>query len=217
MTIHSMRRTYNKQGIDVADVCPDPVEQFHLWFENARQSSPGDWFEANAMTVATADRAGLVSSRILLLKGFDQGCPMFFTNYLSQKGRQLADNPHASICFYWPHCEQQIRIEGTVEQTSAEASDQYFQSRPRGNQFGAIISQQSETIESRQWLETRLAAAQQQYGEDQPIPRPEHWGGYRLLPVRFEFWQGRADRLHDRILYRRSDTTQPWTIERLSP
>ena len=101
--MHSMRRTYTQQGIDVSDVADDPVDQFHLWFQQARDNSPGDWFEANAMTVATADASGVVSSRILLLKGFDDGCPLFFTNYLSQKGRQLAVNPHASLCFYWPH------------------------------------------------------------------------------------------------------------------
>lgn len=216
MTIHSMRRDYGKTGIDVGDVQPDPVDQFTLWFDAAREESPGDWFEANAMTVATADAQGNVTSRILLLKGFDSGCPIFFTNYESSKGKQMTANPQAALCFYWGHREQQIRIEGWVEKVSAELSDEYFQSRPRGSQFGAIISQQSDTIESRQWLESRLKEAEQRFGEG-PIPRPEHWGGYRLVPRKFEFWQGRSNRLHDRIVYCRDDHESPWQISRLSP
>lgn len=216
MTIHSMRRDYSKTGIDVCDVQSDPVDQFSLWFDAARQESPGDWFEANAMTVATSDTVGNVTSRILLLKGFDSGCPIFFTNYESCKGKQIAANPQAALCFYWGHREQQIRIEGRVEKVSAEVSDDYFQSRPRGSQFGAIISQQSDEIESRQWLESRLSEAEGRYG-DSPIPRPAHWGGYRLVPHKFEFWQGRANRLHDRIIYRRENDASAWQIVRLSP
>lgn len=218
MTIHKMRRTYTSGGLDVSNAAADPVEQFQKWFQDAVDTSPGEWFEANAMTLATASKGGHATARIVLLKGFEECCPIFFTNYLSEKGVQMAENPFATLCFYWAHCERQIRIEGHVERVSAELSDQYFASRPRGSQLGALVSQQSAVVASREFLEQRLAELESQYGES-PIPRPPHWGGYRLLPEKYEFWQGRENRLHDRIVYSRSEgeTGNPWTLSRLSP
>ena len=216
MTIDTMRRRYTSGGIDVSDAEADPVEQFHKWFADAIHNSPGDWFEANAMTLATSSKLGHVTSRIVLLKGFDDDqCPIFFTNYLSEKGQQIAENPRAAICFYWPHCERQIRIEGTVTKVSAEVSDTYFQSRPRGSQLGALVSQQSAVVSNREFLESSLQGLEQKYASDK-IPRPESWGGYRLKPSKFEFWQGRDNRLHDRIVYQiAGDTT--WERFRVSP
>ena len=216
MTIDSMRRSYGSGGIDVNNVSDDPVDQFHVWFKAAHEQSPGDWFEANAMTLATSDRAGRVSARIVLLKGFDAGCPMFYTNYQSDKGLQLAENPHAALCFYWPHMEQQVRIEGGVEKVSAELSDKYFHSRPRGSQIGAVVSEQSRVVDSRETLDQQLREAEARFA-DQKVPRPEHWGGYRLQALRFEFWKGGEHRLHDRIIYRRESLDAPWVRERLAP
>lgn len=215
MTIDKMRRDYRVGVFDVESALADPIAQFDLWFQAARETSPGDWFEVNAMTLATADKAGNVSARILLLKGFDHGGPVFFSNYLSDKGRQLTENPQASLCFYWPHREQQIRIEGRVEKVSPELSDEYFQSRPRGSQLGAMVSQQSSPVNSRLAMETRLTELEQEFAAKQ-IPRPAHWGGYRVLPSRYEFWQGRENRLHDRIVYRATNSGG-WLRERISP
>lgn len=215
MTIDQMRRTYTAGGFDVADAVADPAEQFRLWFDAAKDNSPGDWFEANAMTLSTADSEGRVTARIVLLKGFDEDCPIFFTNYESEKGRQLKQNAQASLCFYWPHLERQIRIEGVVEKSSETLSDEYFQSRPRGSQLGAWVSEQSEAVVNRDFLEKRLAELELQYA-NQSIPRPKHWGGYRIQPVKYEFWQGRNNRLHDRIVYvSRPDLC--WQLVRLSP
>ena len=213
-----MRRTYSAGGIDTSTAATDPVEQFHTWFQDAVATSPGEWFEANAMTLATASKTGQVTARIVLLKGIEQNCPIFFTNYLSEKGLQLAENPQATLCFYWAHCERQIRIEGTVEQVSSELSDQYFASRPRGSQLGALVSQQSAVVPDRPFLEARLLELEKQYA-DGPIPRPDHWGGYRLHPAKFEFWQGRDNRLHDRIVYSKTATTtsKHWELCRISP
>ena len=216
MTIDSMRRDYGGGGIDVENTAADPLDQFHSWFEAARQSAPGDWFEANAMTVATADADGNVSARILLLKGFDEGCPMFYTNYESDKGRQLAANPKAALCFYWPHAEQQVRIEGRVEKVSSQLSDHYFHSRPRASQLGAVISDQSREVPSREALDQQLSEVTAKY-EGQEVPRPAHWGGYRLIPLRYEFWKGGEARLHDRIVYTRATPAAAWVRKRIAP
>lgn len=216
MTIDSMRRNYGSGGIDLENTAADPVDQFHQWFEAARQASPAEWFEANAMTLATADRSGRVSARVVLLKGFDEGFPMFFTNYDSDKGQQLADNPHAALCFYWAHMEQQVRIEGSVEKVADALSDKYFHSRPRGSQIGAAISEQSRVLASRELLDRQLREAEQRW-DGQEIPRPANWGGYRLRTTRYEFWKGGEHRLHDRIVYRRDQPRGTWTRERLAP
>ncbi len=215
MTIHHMRRTYQAGELLEEGVSSDPFEQFRLWFDQAKSVEVPHWFEINAMTLSTSDPSGHVSSRIVLLKMLDpQNRFVFFTNYESSKGQQLASNPNASLCFYWPHQERQIRIVGTVEKTSRELSIEYFHSRPRGSQFGALVSQQSSVVPGREVLEQRLAELQQTYGERE-LPCPENWGGYMLTPTELEFWQGRDNRLHDRMRYRQHG--EQWIRERLAP
>ncbi len=209
-----MRRAYTLGGVDVNDVLADPIEQFQEWFEAARQAEPPDWLEVNAMTLATADQQGNVTSRIVLLKSVQPEGFAFFTNYQSIKGRQLADNPQASLCFFWPHLERQVRVDGTVKTVAAAISDEYFQSRPRDSQLGALLSEQSVPVADRATLETRFESLRQEY-QDRPIPRPEHWGGYLVQPQRIEFWQGRPNRIHDRICYTLQQDT--WAIQRLCP
>lgn len=204
------RRDYTRGSLDESSADPDPVHQFADWFSDASQAVPDD---PNAMTLATVSAEGQPSARILLLRGFDQQGFVFFTNYESRKGDDLANNPLATLLFFWPPLERQVRIEGRVEKTAAGESDAYFMSRPPGNRLGAWASPQSRVIESRTHLEQRVADFQARFGDR--IPRPEHWGGYRLVPTSFEFWQGRADRLHDRIHYRRDG--EQWAIERLAP
>lgn len=216
MKIDSMRKIYALASLDEASVPPDPIEQFRAWFSEAKTAEHPDWFEINAMTVATAGRDGRVTARTILLKAFGAEGFTFFTNYRSRKGQQLAENPHASLCFFWPHIERQIRIEGVVEKVSAELSDEYFQSRPRSSQLGAWVSEQSEVVVSRNALEIGMQQREVEFA-DRPVPRPEHWGGYRVRPDLLEFWQGRPNRLHDRILYQRSSESGSWMISRLSP
>ena len=214
MSLEDLRRKYLQGGLTRADVADDPLVQFQKWFDQATESAPADWYEPNAMTLATAGANGEVSARVVLLKKIDRGDLLFFTNYDSQKGKQLAENPNASLGFYWAHLERQVRIEGTVVRAEREVSQEYFHSRPPKSQLGAIASKQSSVLKDRAELEAQFAAAEKQW-EGKEIPVPENWGGYRLTPSRFEFWQGRDSRLHDRISYRRADGE--WLIERLSP
>jgi pyridoxamine 5'-phosphate oxidase len=209
-TLADLRKNYSLGSLDVIDVDPDPIKQFNTWFAQALDAQLP---EPNAMTVATVDAAGRPAARILLIKGVDERGFVFFTNYESRKGHELAANPRASLLFYWIELERQVRIEGRVEKTSAEESDAYFASRPLGSRIGAWASAQSEVIDSRAALEAREAEIIAKYGENPP--RPPHWGGYRLVPDMLEFWQGRPSRLHDRIRYTRSDGG--WQIDRLSP
>jgi pyridoxamine 5'-phosphate oxidase len=214
--IADLRIDYMRETLDERDVAPDPFRQFEHWFDEAVKAQVP---EPNAMTLATAGADGRPSARIVLLKGFDERGFVFFTNYASRKGRELAARPRAALLFFWAELERQIRIEGPVDRTDEADSTTYFASRPRPARLGAWASPQSEPIAGRAALETRFAAVEAQYqraGDD--IPRPPHWGGYCLAPDELEFWQGRPSRLHDRIRYRRSATHPAlWAIERLAP
>lgn len=218
-TLANLRRDYARASLDVADVKTDPFEQFQHWFQEALRA---EVLEPNAMTLATIDPNGRPSARIVLIKGVDAHGVTFFTNYQSRKGQALAANPYASLVFFWPELERQVRIDGKVGKVSAEESEEYYRSRPLGSKLGAWASPQSEVIADRAWLEARQAELQQSFPEQSSLepPRPEHWGGYRLAPDRFEFWQGRPSRLHDRIQYRLSQrpfASPSWVIERLAP
>ncbi|MCL4123980.1 UNVERIFIED_CONTAM: hypothetical protein GTU68_019795 [Idotea baltica] len=185
------------------------MQLFRQWYSSATENAPGDWAEANAMSVATSDLAGRVSNRYVLMKGIDDNGIRFYTNYDSDKGRQIAANPHAAATFHWAYLGRQIRFEGTIEKTSREDSANYFKSRPRGSQLGADASAQSSPVESWDTLAQRQAELEKQY-EGRDIPLPDNWGGYRIVPVRIEFWQGRVNRLHDRIVYEPTDSGWKW-------
>ena len=207
-----LRSEYTAHGLRRAELHSDPVQQFSTWFAAALAAEIRD---VNAMSLATATRDGKPSVRIVLLKGFDERGFSFFTNYDSGKGRDLDANPFAEMVFYWPQLERQVRISGEVERTSREDSAAYFHSRPLGSQLGAWVSKQSEVIDARKVLDARLNEMTERF-ENGEIPLPPHWGGYRLKPDRFEFWQGRPNRLHDRFRYsRKADGT--WLIDRLAP
>ncbi len=206
------RYEHAPQGLRRRDLDPDPIKQFVNWFTAAIEASIRD---VNAMSLATAGRDSKPTVRIVLLKGFDQDGFVFFTNYESEKGRQLDENAHAALAFYWIELDRQIRISGPAEKTSREESERYFHSRPVGSQLGAWVSRQSEVIDGRRILDARLAEMTERFG-DGPIPLPPHWGGYRVKPAVIEFWQGRANRLHDRFRYaRKADSS--WQIDRLAP
>lgn len=211
-SIADLRKEYTLQALNETDATPDPFQQFQAWFE---QAIAAQLPEPNAMILATATPNGVPSARVVLLKGLDDRGFVFYTNYQSQKGQQLADNPYAALVFLWTELERQVRIEGITEKVSAEASDAYFYSRPLGSRLGAWASDQSQVIESREVLEQRLAKLEREY-QGQEVPRPPHWGGYRVLPNRIEFWQGRQNRLHDRLCYQRQPAGN-WEIQRLSP
>ena len=210
-SIADLRRDYTRDGLTETQAPAEPFALFGEWFAQAVEVEST---EANAMMLATVDGEGQPHLRTLLLKGFDELGFVFFTNYQSAKGQQLASSPAAAMTFWWHDLERQVRIEGQVEQTSAEESDAYFHSRPAGSRLGAWASPQSQVIDSREVLEQRLGAVQQQYA-DTDAPRPPHWGGYRLVPTLIEFWQGRPSRLHDRLCYRLVDGS--WVRERLAP
>jgi pyridoxamine 5'-phosphate oxidase len=209
----SMRMTYDLDKLGDRDVLDDPIEQFEVWFEEARAT---DVIEANAMVVTSVGLDGRPSSRTVLMKDFDARGIVFYTNYNSRKGREIDANPYVALLFYWPSLQRQVRWSGVASRLSAEESDAYFQSRPRGSQLGAHVSPQSERIPDREWLSERFDEVQRQYAGETEIPRPEHWGGYRIAPESIEFWQGRENRLHDRIVYRRQEDGL-WTKGRLAP
>ena len=209
--IAALRENYIKGTLNIQDVSLLPIEQFQIWFDEAISSA---LLEPNAFVLSTVSNEGKPSARIVLLKGLDNGFK-FFTNYLSRKGTELTENPNACITFFWAELERQVRIEGLTEKTSEEDSDAYFQSRPKGSQIGAWTSNQSMVIENREVLEEREKYLITKFG-DNSIPRPPHWGGYRLVPTYIEFWQGRPSRLHDRIAYTLLENGE-WKIERLSP
>lgn len=212
MSIADLRKDYTAGGLDEADVDSDPIKQFSLWFEQARLVTG---HEPNAMTVATANAEGVPSARIVLLKGYDDRGFMFYTNYDSEKGNDLAANPATALLFYWPELERQVRISGVAERLPREDSERYFRSRPRGSQIGAAASDQSAVIANRQVLIDAVSELETRY-EGQDVPMPEQWGGYLVRPTWIEFWQGRSSRLHDRLRYLRGDQGE-WRIVRLSP
>jgi pyridoxamine 5'-phosphate oxidase len=204
----------NSRRLRRSDLNPHPIEQFRQWFQEASEAVPVDWFEANAMALATSSPTGEVSCRIVLLKEIEEGGLVFFTNYESRKGRNISENPRAAVVIHWPHLARQVRVEGGVSRVDRETSASYFYSRPRGSQISAAISKQSGVIPNRKSLE-QLAEQLASQHEEQPVPLPDNWGGYRLTPNRFEFWQGRENRLHDRFMYTRDD--DQWQIDRLAP
>ncbi len=210
--VADLRENYTQAGLSEGDLAPDPVTQFRAWFEEALSAN---LHEPNAMTLATATPDGRPSARVVLLKGFDERGFVFYTNYNGRKARELEANPHATLAFYWGELERQVRIEGRATRVSDGESDAYYASRPRGSRLGAWASEQSRSVVGREALESRLRALEREY-EGQNIPRPPFWGGYRVEPDVFEFWQGRENRLHDRLVYRRGDDGR-WKVERLQP
>lgn len=206
-----LRKEYTRAGLAESDVDPDPIRQFGLWFDTVLDAG---LHEPNAMIVATATPDGRPSARVVLLKGYDERGFMFYTNYEGRKGHELEENPRAALLFYWGELERQVRIEGAVSRVSEQESDAYYSSRPRGSRLGALASEQSREVGGREVLEERVEALQREY-EGSDIPRPAFWGGYRVRPESFEFWQGRESRLHDRIYYRRE--AGGWKIGRLQP
>ncbi|HEX2218423.1 MAG TPA: pyridoxamine 5'-phosphate oxidase [Gemmatimonadales bacterium] len=211
VSIADLRREYARARLDEKDVSPDPVAGFARWFAEAQAAAVD---EPNAMVLATATPDGRPSARVVLLKGFDERGFVFFTDYRSRKGAELEANPRAALALYWGEVERQVRIEGTVTRTSEQESELYYRTRPLGSRLGAWVSHQSLPIASRNVLEAGLREVERRFaGGD--VPLPPHWGGYRLWPELFEFWQGRESRLHDRIRYRRDG--EHWSIERLSP
>jgi pyridoxamine 5'-phosphate oxidase len=210
LDIAALRLDYKGESLNETDLATDPFTQFERWFEEAvRAELP----MANAMTLATVGADGAPSARIVLLKGIEQGGFVFYTNYNSRKGHELAANPRAALVFHWTELERAVRIDGSVEKVSAAESDAYFSSRPLPSRHAAIASPQSEVVVSRDDLEARFAAAAAEHGEN--APRPSHWGGYRVRPATVEFWQGRPSRLHDRLRYARKGNG--WFIQRLAP
>lgn len=211
-SIAAIRKDYMLKSFTEADAAADAITQFTHWWNDALASKID---EVNAFTLATATKDGKPSARIVLLKGYDASGFVFFTNYESNKGKTLAENPVASIVFFWKELERQIRIEGSIEKTSAAESDEYFFSRPVGSQVGAWASPQSRVIENRDLIEGNVKTYEEKFSQS-PIVRPTHWGGYRLKPQLIEFWQGRPSRLHDRLQYT-LQSTGVWKIERLAP
>lgn len=208
----ALRRSYERGALAETDLDADPFRQFDAWFDEAVEDR---LYEPNAMALATVDRDGRPSSRVVLLKGRDPRGFVFFTNYDSRKAGELAGNPHASLLFYWDKLHRQVRIEGEIASVSAEESDAYFDSRPYGSRIGAWASPQSRVVAGRAALEGLEAEYRARFPEAGPVPRPPHWGGLRVVPATIEFWQGRRDRLHDRLRYTRDGSG--WRIERLAP
>ena len=211
-SIADLRTDYTLAGLDESELDADPVQQFDRWLTQAIKAGA---YEPTAMTLATATPDAQPHARIVLLKHFDANGFCFFTNYDSAKGHEMAANHRASLCFYWPQLERQVRLIGTITKTTAHESDEYFKRRPRGSQLGAWVSQQSKTIVSRKLLEEILKEVTARF-EGKDVARPPHWGGYRLKPSVIEFWQGRQNRLHDRFVYT-CQSDDSWAISRLAP
>lgn len=212
-SLSTMRMSYELDHLGDREIEADPIDQFSVWFSEVLETQV---IEANALMLSTAGEDAHPSSRVVLMKEFDSRGFVIYTNYESQKGREISVNPNVAALFYWPTLQRQVRICGVAHKLSPEESDTYFHSRPYGSQLGAIVSPQSQPVPNREWLESKFASAEEKYSGMEELPRPEHWGGFRIEPDSIEFWQGRPNRLHDRIRYdRQPDGT--WTHQRLAP
>ncbi|GAA0757483.1 pyridoxamine 5'-phosphate oxidase [Psychroflexus lacisalsi] len=212
--LHGYRKSYEKSSLIRENLDENPIQQFRSWFYDVEKFGGLD--EANAMTVSTIGEDGFPKSRVVLLKSYDENGFVFYTNYESEKGKALLNNPHTCLSFFWPNTERQVIIKGKAEKVSEEVSNNYFASRPKGSQLGALVSNQSSVIKNRKVLEDELEALEKKYA-DKEVPRPENWGGFLVRPESIEFWQGRPNRLHDRFQFTKSDSEYDWKIERLAP
>ena len=208
--LEKIRNEYTQKSLSKKDIQDDPIKQFEVWFNEILKS---DTHEPTACTLSTIGKGNRPSGRIVLLKGYNHDGFVFYTNYTSRKGKELGSNPYACLTFFWKELERQVRVEGKVSKTTEDESEKYFKSRPLGSQIGAFASPQSEKIPNRKYLEAAQLKVEKTYGAD--IPRPQDWGGYRLVPDYLEFWQGRSNRLHDRIVYEWKN--ESWVIDRLAP
>ncbi len=213
ISLEDLRETYKRGELDESHCHPDPMQQFQVWMSEARAARLK---EPNAMNLATASPDGRPSGRIVLLKEVTANGFLFYTNYTSRKGQEMEANPRVSLTFYWAELERQVRVDGTVSRVDRDKSVAYFKSRPKGSRLGALVSHQSEVLRSRLPLEQKLAELESEYAGRDDVPTPEWWGGYRVEPSTIEFWQGRDNRLHDRLVYRRTADAM-WALERLSP
>lgn len=211
-TLSKLRSEYSKASLDVLTILQDPIEQFEKWFHEALEAKV---LEPNAMTLSTINEDNRPSSRIVLLKGVEKNKFLFYTNYQSTKGKELSKNPACALTFFWPELERQVRIEGTADRVDDKRSEKYFQSRPRGSQIGAWTSPQSAIIESRAILEARAQEMEKKFEGLEVLPKPNQWGGFQVDPLIIEFWQGRPNRLHDRIQFSKVDAA--WKVHRLAP
>lgn len=214
INMQSYRKVYAKASLDESDVLESPISQFIVWLKEAEESKTIE--EVNAMTITTVNAEGRPKSRVVLLKQVSQEGFEFYTNYKSNKAKDIAENPQVCLSFFWPSLERQIHIVGRAEKLSEEASKAYFNSRPKGSQLGAWVSPQSEPIPNRKFLEDRLSVLEVDYADKDEVPKPDFWGGYLVKAFEIEFWQGRPNRLHDRIVYKRTEN-ETWTINRLAP
>jgi len=210
--IAAIRTEYEMGQLTEPEVAANPMEQFKRWFDEALERQV---MEPNAMTLSTVSAGGYPSSRVVLLKEVSESAFGFFTNYESRKGRELAENPHAALLFFWPELQRQVRVTGSVAKMESHLSDAYFQSRPKGSQLGAIVSPQSQEIADRSVLDEAINVIAERYAHAEFLPRPTHWGGYWLVPDELEFWQGRSSRLHDRLRYKKQGSD--WRVSRLAP
>ncbi|WP_026464628.1 pyridoxamine 5'-phosphate oxidase [Adhaeribacter aquaticus] len=209
-----IRKSYTRQELTEKSILPDPMEQFQVWLNEALQAQVE---EPTAMVLSTVNQEGKPSARVVLLKGLEHNKFVFYTNYNSRKGQELAQTGFAALTFFWPELERQVRVEGTVRKVEPAQSDSYYHSRPRGSQIGAWVSPQSQPISSREALEQKIDDFEQQFSNTEVIPRPPHWGGYEVIPTLIEFWQGRMNRLHDRLVFTRPDENTNWQLDRLAP